>query len=74
MRSPSSLYVCPPYQLLNKLTDLKDIQYGGHAIEGDLDAISFSPMASTIPKADIQASEVDAKLVVVSAGPFSFVC
>jgi hypothetical protein len=26
------------------------MRYGGHATEGDLDAILFNPVASTIPK------------------------
>jgi hypothetical protein len=45
MRSPSCLSV--PYQLLSQLVDFYDVQYGVHAIEGDLDAITFSPVAST---------------------------
>jgi hypothetical protein len=30
--------------------DFHEIQQGGHATEGDLDAIIFNPVASTIPK------------------------
>jgi hypothetical protein len=35
---------------LNQLVDFNEIQYGGHAIEGDLDAVFFNPVPSTIPK------------------------
>jgi hypothetical protein len=33
--------------------------YGSDAIEGDLDAVGFSPLASTIKVVVIQISEVD---------------
>jgi hypothetical protein len=36
-------------QLLNQLVDLDEILYGGDATEGDLDAIFFNLVASTIP-------------------------
>jgi hypothetical protein len=49
MRSPS-LCVCPQHQLLNQLAHFHEMRYGGHATEGDLDAILFNPVASTIPK------------------------
>jgi hypothetical protein len=32
------------------MVDFYEIQYRGHAIEGDLDAVLFNPVASTIPK------------------------
>jgi hypothetical protein len=35
---------------LNQLVDFYDIQYGSHAIEGDLNAVLFNPIPSTIPK------------------------
>jgi hypothetical protein len=35
---------------LNQLVDFCEIQWGGHAIEGDLDAVLFDPVPSTIPK------------------------
>jgi hypothetical protein len=35
---------------LNQLIDFYEIQYGGHAIEGDLDAVLYNPLISTIPK------------------------
>jgi hypothetical protein len=35
---------------LNQLVDFYEIQYGGHAIEGDLDAVLFNAVPSTIPK------------------------
>jgi hypothetical protein len=38
-----------PYQLLNQLVDIYEIQYEGHAIEVDHNAIS-NPVASTITK------------------------
>jgi hypothetical protein len=37
-------------QLLNQLVDLDEILYGCDDVEGDLDAILFNPLASTIPK------------------------
>jgi hypothetical protein len=45
-----SVRVCPPYKLLNRLIDFYEIQYGGHAIEDNLDATLFSPVAATIPE------------------------
>jgi hypothetical protein len=32
------------------LVDFDEIQYGGHVIEGDLDAIHFNPVPSSISK------------------------
>jgi hypothetical protein len=32
------------------MVDFYEIQYGGHVIEGDLDAVLFNPVTSTIPK------------------------
>jgi hypothetical protein len=50
MRSPVSLSVCPPQYLLNQLVDFYEVQWWGHAIESDLDAVLFNPVPSTIPK------------------------
>jgi hypothetical protein len=50
MRSSFCLCVCPPYQLLNQLVELYEIQYGGLAIESDLDAIACNVIAATVPK------------------------
>jgi hypothetical protein len=51
MRSPVFPSVCPPPQItLNQVVDLYEIQLGGHAIEGDLDAVLFNPVPSTITK------------------------
>jgi hypothetical protein len=36
---------------LNQLVDLHAIQQECHAIEGDLDAIIFNPVALTVPNA-----------------------
>jgi hypothetical protein len=36
-------------QVLNRLVDLDEILYGGDGIEGDLNAIFFNLVASTIP-------------------------
>jgi hypothetical protein len=55
---------------LNQLVDFYEIQYAGHAIEGNLEAVHFNPVSSTIPNmADVQTSEVDAKLAPVNMGP-----
>jgi hypothetical protein len=35
---------------LNQLVHFYEIQYGGHAINGNLDAVRFNPVPSTIPK------------------------
>jgi hypothetical protein len=35
---------------LNQLVDFYEIKQEGHAIEGDLDAVRFNPVPSTIPK------------------------
>jgi hypothetical protein len=32
------------------LVDFYEIQWGGHAIEGDIDAVLFNPVLSAIPK------------------------
>jgi hypothetical protein len=49
------------------LVDFYEIQYGGHVIEGDLDAIHFNPRTfKHFKMAGVQASEVDAK---VNVGP-----
>jgi hypothetical protein len=42
------------------VVDLYEIQWGGDAIEGDLDIILLNTVPSTIPK--FQTSEVDAVL------------
>jgi hypothetical protein len=47
MLSPSCL---SPYQLLNQLVDVYEIQSGGRAIEDDLGAMIFNAAAATIPK------------------------
>jgi hypothetical protein len=36
-------------QILNRFVDLDEILYGGDDTEGDLDAIFFNIVASTIP-------------------------
>jgi hypothetical protein len=43
MRSPCCLPVC--VCLLKQLIDIHGIQQGGDAIEGDLNAIIFNPIA-----------------------------
>jgi hypothetical protein len=35
---------------LNQLVDLYEIQHGGHAIEGDLNAIIVNAVATTVSK------------------------
>jgi hypothetical protein len=35
---------------LNRFLDFHEIWYGGDAIQGDLDAVIFNPIASTILK------------------------
>jgi hypothetical protein len=40
----------PPHQLLNQLVDFNEMQWEGHAIESDLDAINFNAIAAAIPK------------------------
>jgi hypothetical protein len=40
----------PHESLLNHVVGLHEIQQGGHVIEGDLDIVFLSPVASTIPK------------------------
>jgi hypothetical protein len=64
-----------PYQLLNHLVEFYEVQTGVHVTEGDIKAIIFNPVPSTIPKVvDIQIFEVDANLVPVTVGPRNFVC
>jgi hypothetical protein len=53
-----------------KQLDFNEIQQRGRATEGDLGAICFNPVASTISKlADVQTTEVDAKLESFNVGP-----
>jgi hypothetical protein len=54
---------------LNQLVDFYEIQYGGHAIEGDLDAVLFNPVPLTIPNWRTFKLLVDAKLAPVNVGP-----
>jgi hypothetical protein len=58
---------------LNQLVDFYKIQYGGITIEDDLDPIIVNPVAPTIPKmADVQTSEMNAKLILVSLETMTF--
>jgi hypothetical protein len=51
------------YQLFNQIENFYEIQLGGHAIEGGLDACFFKSCSFNHSKmADVQTSEVDAKL------------
>jgi hypothetical protein len=53
--------------------NLHEINQMGHAIEGDLYAIFYNPIASTILKCQMfRRLEVNAKLDQVTMGPFSF--
>jgi hypothetical protein len=45
-----SVYLSPPYQLLNQPVHFLKIQYEDIGIEGDLDAIVFNAVAATITK------------------------
>jgi hypothetical protein len=52
------------------LVDSYEIQKGGHAIEGDIDATIFNKVAVTIPQwLTFKLFEVDAKLAPVNLGP-----
>jgi hypothetical protein len=43
--------VCPPPPYIFKQSvDSYEMQYGGYAIEGDIDATIFNPLTLTIPK------------------------
>jgi hypothetical protein len=53
---------------LNQLVDFYEIQYGGYAIEGDFDAVLLSRTFKHSKMADVQTSEVDAKLAPVNVG------
>jgi hypothetical protein len=44
------LSVCPTPITLNELVHFQEIQYAGHVIGCDLNAILFNPVLSTIPK------------------------
>jgi hypothetical protein len=48
MRSPSCL--SGPYRLFNQLVDFYETLCGGDVIVGDLDVITFNPIASTFLK------------------------
>jgi hypothetical protein len=37
-------------QILNQLVDFYEIRHGGHAVEGDIDAVLLNPVTSTIPE------------------------
>jgi hypothetical protein len=63
------------YKLLNHLVEFYEIQLGGHDTEGDINAIIFNPVASTVPKWwTFMTSDVDAKLAPVNVGPCNFTC
>jgi hypothetical protein len=42
--------VCLPLITVEPNGRFYEIQWGGHAMEGDLDAVLFNPVPSTIPK------------------------
>jgi hypothetical protein len=46
----SKMAVCPPLITFEPLCRFHEIWYGGNAIQGDLDAIIFNPIASIILK------------------------
>jgi hypothetical protein len=48
--SSSSCLCLSACQVLNQLVHFYTIHYEGHDIEGDLEAIPFNPVPSTIPK------------------------
>jgi hypothetical protein len=50
MKSPVCLSVCPPLITSEPLGRFHEIWYGDNAIQGDLDAIIFNPIASIILK------------------------
>jgi len=50
MGSPFSLAVCSRSITSEPTGNFHDNKYGGYAIEGDLDAMSFNFAASTFPK------------------------
>jgi hypothetical protein len=45
-----SASLCPPIITLNRLVDFHENWYGGNAIQRDLGAIIFNPIASIILK------------------------
>jgi hypothetical protein len=53
---------------LNQSVHCHEIQQGGHAIEGDLDAITFNPIASTISKLQSKAVLLHAMVVIGGRG------
>jgi hypothetical protein len=57
-----------PNQLLKGLVDFYEIQYGDHATEGDLDAVIFNFSFNDCKIADVQTSELCAKLALVNVG------
>jgi hypothetical protein len=42
---PVYLSVCPPLMTSELLVEFHEIWYGGNAIQGDLDAVIFNPIA-----------------------------
>jgi hypothetical protein len=42
--------MCPPLLTFELLGRVHEIWYGGNAIQGDLDAVTFNPISSTILK------------------------
>jgi hypothetical protein len=54
---------------LNQLVNLYEIQYGGHATEGDLNAIIVNAVATSFKMVDVQTAVMDAKLAPVNVGP-----
>jgi hypothetical protein len=50
IKSPVYLSVCPPLITFEPLHRFSRNLYGGNAVQGDLDAIIFNPIASIILK------------------------
>jgi hypothetical protein len=50
IKSPVCLSVCSPLMTFKPLGNLHEIWYGGNAVQGDLDAVTFNPTASIILK------------------------
>jgi hypothetical protein len=64
----------PALITFNELLDFREVWNGGRATEGDLCIMHFYPVASTISKTDVEASEVDVQLESVGEGLLHFLC
>jgi hypothetical protein len=66
MSSPCCLSVCPPLIGSERIGRFHDIRKRGHAIEGDLDSIFFTPSLLAFRNCKVHTPDMDEKLSPVN--------